>query len=59
MTDGLCAGVCARFVRLMEDLGVKSIVLGGFKNDDVMQAVGGGKGYALFFNIITSDMLLC
>ncbi|KAF2746168.1 peptidase S41 family protein-like protein [Sporormia fimetaria CBS 119925] len=45
LTDGLCASTCALFTELMvQQSGVRSIVLGGRPSTGPMQTVGGTKG---------------
>lgn len=49
LTDGYCASTCSIFAELLtQEVGVKTVVLGGRSNSNKIQAVGGVKGANVF-----------
>lgn len=58
LTNGMCSSACALFVDLAtNDLGVRSVVMGGRPLEGTMQAVGGTKGALLVTLKDTQDFI--
>ena len=48
LTDGLCTSTCALFVEMMQQAGVKTVVIGGRPEPGAMQTASGSRGAASY-----------